>query len=565
MSALLAPLTYVLARAGALRPAYALAGGFILALMPGSWETAGLFLPDNQAAVFSTVTLAGALFGMNGRIWGWLLAGAALGLAFLSKPHLPVVLAPSLLVVVFFWIAGRNVSARTLAIALTGLTLPLIILAVIAAIGLGIPRSMFLSPPSQTSTTVSAYGDGLPPLSREQFGARSLTSYTNIVRAISPPAWIPEELGPRAISGAAAAFAIAALAAMLRPLSESRIERLARWVGVALFGGLVGTQLLGSASFDALAGGAFLAAVILMPGLMRLGVVDVPRSMNNVTGRCCVLLASLAFLCLATIGFFSLNHVGVTVTTRQFQFLMPAFAIVAAIGAVAVTRSVAILTARAPFGVVIALLVAAISLAVPGSVNRRIVLLACSPAVGLLSQLLMPRLERSKLPVLGLGIAILSVLLGTPALNTLARARDFLGFPDDAYFRQVSGGARVFTFNQAAPWLKANIDRDSVVLTSKPYQVTYYAGLGWDGFLRMRIWDETAAIRQGYLTDETLESSRFDWIVEYNQFAFQANSDEAARFASDYEWLASRPYLQTELEITDADGRLMLYALRRKS
>jgi hypothetical protein len=267
-------------------------------------------------------------------------------------------------------------------------------------------------------------------------------------------------------------------------------------------------------------------------------------------------------MCAATLGFFVLNHVGLSVTTRQFQSLMPAIAIMAGVGVVAVVRAIAALTTRAPFGVVAGALAAAVALAIPGAMVRRVALLAVSALIGLASHLLVKHQEQLRLPILGAGILTLAIVMGTPTLNSLARGLEFQGFPDDRHFREISGGVRVATFRRAEPRLRAAIEPGAVVLTSKPYQVAYHTRLGWPGFMRMRIWSETSESRRLYLSDERLQDGRYDWIVEYNQLVLEPDSDEGEKFEDDFRWLTSRPYLRAELVLHDAEGRLMLYALR---
>jgi hypothetical protein len=158
--------------------------------------------------------------------------------------------------------------------------------------------------------------------------------------------------------------------------------------------------------------------------------------------------------------------------------------------------------------------------------------------------------------------AILVLLVGTPTLTTLARGREFRGYPDDRYYATVTGGIRVATFRAAEPWLQSSIGPDDTVITSKPYQVSWHAALGFVGYGNTRVWDERAIDRRRYLSDAVLQGSNYDWIVDFNQFAVQTESPEGPAFDEDYHWLQSRPYLREAYSASDSNGRILLYAFR---
>ena len=247
---------------------------------------------------------------------------------------------------------------------------------------------------------------------------------------------------------------------------------------------------------------------------------------------------------------------------RMFLPIMPACALFFGFGCVALARILRPFTRRLSIAMIVALGGTIIGLALPGGPIRKTpgVLLAWAGGAVLHSSGLGRRLPQTQTMAVLVGILVLVV--GTPTMNTIARGREFGGFPDDDYYTSVTGGIRVATFRAAEPWLQANLRPDDVVITSKPYQVSWHAAVGFTGYRAMRVWDELASDRRRYLSDTLLQSASYEWVVDFNQFAVQTDSPEGPAFEEDYRWLQSRSYLREAYAAHDSEGRILLYAFR---
>jgi hypothetical protein len=164
--------------------------------------------------------------------------------------------------------------------------------------------------------------------------------------------------------------------------------------------------------------------------------------------------------------------------------------------------------------------------------------------------------------LLGATTAVLIVIAGTPTFTTIERVRNFKGYPEDRLYQVASGPLRAATFEHAQDWLRAHVLEHHIVVTSKPYPVAWHSQLGFAGFRYERVWDERAADRRRYLSDDVLRGADFDWVIDFNQFAVQTESPEGPAFEEDYRWLQARPYLSEDYTARDQQGRILLYAFR---
>lgn len=561
-NALSASMTFALARAGGLDRSSGALAGAVMCILPVSWQHSSKYLPDSQAMMFSTITLIGALRGVQGHGWSWPIAGLGLGMSFLTKVHLAVVLLPPLAVLLVLWIRVRQPLRADVLRACAALALGLGLAVSLSASGLGIPRSIVLTPP-YTGDPVTRSTDGLPGPSFEQGGRRALESYTRTIQRPVRLEWFEWAFRLSDTSTAVTVFALAGAVALgVRRPSCDGLSLAVR--GSAL---VLGAMAMAQLVVDPADHGRVLAAIgvaLVIAGRL-LGTQEGERGNQSVAWVRAVLLASLSTYLVATLTFFSLDHGSVDPSPRQFLPVMPALAIAAALGVTSLAGGLMLLTARLPSWMLAGVFVVAAALLAPTTLATRTAIGGVALLTALIAQVVLPRHPCGRRYGLMVAIAAVGILAGSSTLNTLARARAFQGMPEDPAFREVIGGLRIATFSQWEHWLRASVPPGAVVLTSKPYQVAYHAGLGWPGFVAMRMWKEEALDRRQYLRDEVLRTASFDWIIEFNQFALTPASPEARAFAEDLEWLRSRPYLALELLVISDQDQPLFYAIRRTS
>jgi 4-amino-4-deoxy-L-arabinose transferase-like glycosyltransferase len=576
LNAAVVPLLYFLMRVSGLRTAAAVTGAAGLALMPGFWEASAAFLPDSQLAFFSALTFLGVLLGLRGRWWGHWLAAIALGLGFLTKEHLPLVLLPAIATLLLVALTTGQFRLRELWTALLALATAVIVAALLGWLGIGIPRAIVLTRMSSLGSA-RVIEDGLPPpapaLESETGSAWISSLATAVVNRDIALDWFADAFGLQILSGAVTALGLVGACVLLAARS-SRFKAgstLPGWVPCACVAVpivLFTAQIAVRRSAEALLVTLVLLAAfaLLNSGRVKTRPVekDWPRSNATPGERAAFwsLLACQSAYVLCTVGFFALRLEEVSFLPRMFLPIMPACALFFGIGCVAVGRVLRPFTERLSAAVIVAVGGAIIGLALPGGPVRKGggIVAALLLAVTLQWSGMGRRLPHTQ--TLAALTAGLTLLVGTPALNTIARGREFRGFPEDRYYTAVTGGIRVATFRAAEPWLRTNVRSDEVVITSKPYQVSWHGALGFTGYRASRVWAELAVDRREYLADALLERGNFDWIIDFNQFAVQRDSPEGPLFENDYRWLRARPYLEEAYAIHDAQGRILLYAFR---
>ncbi|HEX3245548.1 MAG TPA: glycosyltransferase family 39 protein [Chloroflexota bacterium] len=569
------PTLYLLARTAGLRMAAALTAALGLAVMPGYWDASASFLPDSQLAFLSTMVFLGAALELRGHRWGAALSAVALGCGFLTKEHLPLVLLPSIAALYAVAIGTRLRSVRDVMTSMLLLIVGLIIAVAIGAFGIGIPRAIVLTVMARTEAP-QATTDGLPPAAptlESDTGSSWITSLSSaIVNRDLSLDWFGSALGIQVLGGAIVVLglfgACILMAAKAEPDQRALPPRWARLTCLAVPATLFLAQILVSAAVDALLVAALLIAMFVGLSSTRLRIRPLERDWPRTDPTAIdgsvfwALLAGLSVYMLASIGFFALKLEQVSFQSRMFLPIMPACALFFGIGCVGVGRILRPFADRLSATMLITIGGIALGLLLPGGPLRKAGALVAACGLGGALQWSGVGQRLPKTQTIAMLTGLIACVLGTPSLTLLARGREFRGFPDDPYYRNITGGIRVAAFRAAEPWLQSNIRPSDTVITSKPYQLSWHAALGFSGYAISRVWDERAVDRRRYLSDAVLQHGEYDWIADFNQFAIQIESPEGPAFEEDYRWLQSRPYLQEAYTGTDPQGRILLYAFK---
>jgi len=539
-NAVTVPTVYLLMRCTGLPIGAAFSAAAGLAVMPGFWQASAAFLPDSQLAFTSTLVFLGLVMWLRGVSSGTWLAAAALGVGFLTKEHLPLVIAPALAVLYTASIKCTAACLRVTSMSVVTLGCGLTLAVILSAFGLGVPRAIVLAVIGGSLAEPSIL-DGLPPLAPsldESAGGSWIASLSNALRTGSfGLEWFGSAFGVNVVGGAIVAIGLVGSVCLATTVSRHRRLKMSRRtvtmsIAVTVPAVLFLGQIVASAAWDAMLAATVMTLIVLFASLndSRKSLPHERETNEPSAGGSRLpqaFLASQAVYIATTIGFFALRLEQVSFLPRMFLPIMPSCAVFFGIGCLYIGRSIRALSTRLSPALLVAFGILALGLVVlPGGPITK-------------------------------GI--------TAALAFVAREREFRGYPDDPYYQRVSGGIRVATFRRAEPWLRSNVAPEDRTITSKPYQLSWHGDLGITGFRSIRAWDEIASDRRRYLSDDILRSGNYDWIIDFNQFAVQTESPEGLAFEEDYRWLQLRPYLQEAYAARDDQGRILLYAFRHVS
>jgi hypothetical protein len=567
-NASLAPLVFLLVRRLGVDPIAAGFAGLVMAIAPSVWGMSVAFWPDSQLAALCALTLIGLILSVRRRRVGWVIGIVGLAAAFLTKEHIFILMLPTAAVMCVLAVAEKVLSARSATFLLMGLTVGLLVALVASVSAPLLPRAAVVWLLVGRSAT-PLVEDGLPIQAQamEEAGARSWSSsaLSAVLEGRVQLARIADGLGLDVWGPSLAAAGLAGAAAQLIRVARHRRGQVAVPEGTGALWLPKSVAALGLVGVTAIFVWQ-LTASERPPGVVWIAAAAVVGISSAVWRPLDIVpywaLGGLTAYALGTIAFFMLGHEILPFLTRYILPAFPVFALFMGLGLRDLIALVTSLVAGVPRWSLVLICGALLTAATPGGPLRLGGLAVLTAAAAMVAWRTWRTDARGIPALLAATAAGLVAVAGTPTLTTIARARDFKGYPDDRLYQVASGPLRTATFEQAEPWLRENVRQDHVVLTSKPYPVAWHSQLGFAGFRIERFWDERAADRRPYLLDSLLRDANYDWIIEFNQFAVQTNSPEGALFDEDYRWLLSRPYLREAYATRDAQGRILLYAFQ---
>ncbi|MFN0071447.1 MAG: ArnT family glycosyltransferase [Chloroflexota bacterium] len=568
-NAALAPLAFGLARWAGLSWLYAFISGALLSIMPGVWEMSTAFWPDSQLAALSTLTLIGLVAAIHGHRTGWLITLVSLAAGILTKEHVFLLILPAAAITLLHAVQEQILHPRHAAIAMSALALSVVFALAASVYAPFLPRAavvwLLIGRPA-----TPLQQDGLPIFAQagEEVGAQSwvaaaligaLTGQLQLERiatGLGLRVWGPgmAALGLAGVIGQMTRLIIESVQTGRPRTRASAIDQAARTFA------LLGALCLGLVFIWQLSTDAFPLNAIWMGAATTLGILGATTASSHALARW--LMSGLCWYVAGTIGFFMLPHEILHLETR---YVLPAFPVFGLFMALGLREAIVVSTPVVrglPTWLAVLIAGSLVAIIVPGGPLRKggiLLLSALAAAAVRAKQLRDIDILPGLMPMTAL---ILLTVATTPTLTTIARARDFKGYPDDPSVRGAAGAARVATLREAEPWLRQNVKPTDVIITSKPYQVAWHSGSGFSAFQISRVWDEIASNRRRYLVDDLLRNGAYDWVIDFNQYAIQPQSAEGPLFVEDYQWLRGRSYLQESYTVVDYQGRLMLFAFR---